>query len=94
MEISDQKRKQILRLITEGENLNLQRLGAFYRWVNDSYEALEFDPFQQQRFDEYCRSSCESHFIRVYIGLWILKLTLGTKRETHQSRREEPVSIQ
>jgi hypothetical protein len=64
-------------LISEGENLNPIDLEAFYRWVHDSYEALGFDPLQQQRFEEYCRSSNDSISMRVYVGLWILKLTLG-----------------
>jgi hypothetical protein len=72
-----QRTKQILRLISEGQNLNPVNLEAFYRWINDSYEALGSDPLQQQRFHEYCRSSCDSNSIRVYLGLWILKLALG-----------------
>ena len=77
MGIPDRKTKQILKLITDGENLNPLNLEVFYRWIDDSYEALGFDPLQQQQFDEYCRSSCDSNSMRVYLGLWILKLALG-----------------
>ena len=77
MGIPDRKTKQILKLITDGETLNPTNLEAFYRWIDDSYEALGFDPLQQQRFDEYCRSSCDSNSMRAYLGLWILKLVRG-----------------
>jgi hypothetical protein len=82
--IPDQKTKPILRLIVEGQNLDPTDLEAFYRWAHDSYEALRFDPLQQQRFDEYCRSSCDSASVRVYVGVWMLKLALArvfTKQE-------------
>lgn len=76
MKISDQKRKQISRLIAEGERLDPLDIEVFYRWTHDSYEALGFDPVQQHRFDEYCRSSHDSNFMRVYIGVWMLRLAL------------------
>jgi len=77
VKISDQKREQILRLVAEGANLNPLDLDVFYRWVQDSYVALGFDPFQQQRFDEYCRSSNDSTSMRVYLGVWLLRAALG-----------------
>jgi hypothetical protein len=77
--ITDQKREQISRLIVEGETLSPLDLDleAFYRWAHVSREALGFHPLQQQRFDQYCSSSCDSYSIRVYVGLWILRLALG-----------------
>ena len=77
MGIPDGKTKRILKLITDGENLNPLNLEAVYRWINDSYEALGFDPLQQQRFDEYSRSSFDSFSIRIDLGVRILKLALG-----------------
>ena len=77
VKISRANRERIFKLIGEAETLDLLDLEAFYRWVNDSYEVLEFDPLHQQRFNEYCRSSCDSNLMRVFIGVWILKLALG-----------------
>jgi hypothetical protein len=77
VQIPHGKAKQILKLIADGENLNPLILDAFYRWIHDSYEALGFDPLHQKRFDEYCRSSRDSNYMRIYVGLWILKLALG-----------------
>jgi hypothetical protein len=76
MKISTASRKRIFRLIAEGETLNPLDLEAFYRWVNDSYEALKFHPLQQQRFNEYCRSSCDTPSMRVYVGTWLLRLAV------------------
>ena len=76
MRISDAKKRQIMNLIAEGENLNVLDLEAFYRWVDDAYEALGFDPLQKERFDEYCRSSSDSHCARVFVGVWMLRLAL------------------
>jgi hypothetical protein len=77
VEISRANRERVFKLISDGETLDLLDLEDFYRWVNDSYEVLEFDPLHQQRFDDYCRSSCDSNLMRVFIGVWILKLALG-----------------
>jgi hypothetical protein len=74
--MSDRKKEQISRLITEGENLNLQDLETFYRWIDDSYEALEFCSVHRRRFDDYCRSSSDSHSARIYVGVWMLRLAL------------------
>lgn len=76
MRISDQEKEQILRLIAEGENLNLHDLEALYRWIDDSHEALGFNPLHKQRFDDYCRSSCDSNSTRIYVGVWMLRLAL------------------
>lgn len=81
MKISDPERQQIFKLITEGENLNPVELDLFYQWVQTSYEALGFHPGQQRRFDECCRSSCDSVFMRIYLGVWILRLSLSDKRQ-------------
>jgi hypothetical protein len=53
MRISSKKRKQICKLIAEGENLDPLDLEGFYRWVHTSYMALGFHPSQQRSFDEY-----------------------------------------
>jgi hypothetical protein len=74
--ISDQKKEQILRLIAEGEHLDVQDLEAFYRWIDNSYEGLEFHPLYKQRFEEYCRSSRDSPCARIYVGVWMLRLAL------------------
>ncbi|HTY22208.1 MAG TPA: hypothetical protein VMC85_03705 [Desulfomonilaceae bacterium] len=58
MKISEQAKTQILKLVDEGHGLNRFDSAAFRRWSQSSYEALQFDPVQQQRFDEYCRTSC------------------------------------
>jgi hypothetical protein len=76
MKISEQAKKQIQKLIDEGEGLDPFNLEAFYRWTQDSYEALGFHPLQQQRFDKYCRGSCDSKSMRLYVGLWTLKQAL------------------
>ena len=56
----EQGRARIVQLIDEAESIDSLDLTAFEQWVQASYEALEFDPWQQQRFDEYCRSSSDS----------------------------------
>ena len=77
MRISEQDKTQILRLIDEGDSLDLFDVGAFYRWSQASYDALQFDRVQQQRFDEYCRSSCGvTSALRLNVGVWMLKQVL------------------
>ena len=76
MKMSEQANAEIIGLIAEGECLDPNDLEGFYRWVQASYEALELDPFHQERFDEYCRSSYDSTSMRLYVGLWMLKLSL------------------
>ena len=76
MTISEQAISQLIRLIDEGEALNPFDLVAFYGWLEASYEALEFHPVQQRRFDEYCRSSHDSPSMRRFLGVWMLKLAL------------------
>jgi hypothetical protein len=76
MTISEQACTEITQLIQEGECLNAHNLEAFYNWAEASYEALEFDPVQQQRFDEFCRSSCDYASMRLYMGVWMLKQAL------------------
>jgi hypothetical protein len=87
MKISTASRKRIFILIAEGETLNPLDLEAFYGWVNDSYEALRFHPLQQQRFDECCRSSCDSNSMRVYVGVWLLRLAVdGVDGKDHKNK--------
>jgi hypothetical protein len=77
MRISEQAETQILRLIDEGDSLAHFNAGAFYRWSQDSYEALQFDRVQQQRFDEYCCSSCGLRCsTRLNLGMRMLKQVL------------------
>jgi len=77
MTISYKKKEQLGRLADEGENLDPLDLEAFYRWMHTSYRALGFHPSQQQRFDTYCRSSGDSNAMRIYVGVWILRLSLA-----------------
>jgi hypothetical protein len=86
--ISDAKKGQIMNLIVEGENLNLDDLEAFYRWVDDAYEVLQFDPPLQQRFDQFCRSSSRSSFTRVCFGVWALSLALEDPSSYSKDHRE------
>ena len=77
MRLSEQAETQILRLIDEGYSLAHFNVGAFYRWSQDSFEALQCDRVQQQRFDEYCRSSCGvTSALRLNVGVWMLKQVL------------------
>ena len=76
MTISEQACTEIIELIQEGESLDPLDLEAFYSWMDSSYEALEFDPVQQQRFDDYCRSSGGYASMRLYTGVWLLKQLL------------------
>ncbi len=75
---SEQGRARIAQLIDEAESLDSLDLTAFQRWVQASYEALEIDPWQQQRFDEYCRSSTDSTSMRLFVGVWMLRLALSS----------------
>jgi hypothetical protein len=76
LKICDRKAEEISRLIAQGENLDLRELEIFYQWIENSYEALEFDPLLQQRFDEFCRSSSGSIFTRACLGVWMLSLAI------------------
>jgi hypothetical protein len=76
MGISEQTRMQIIRLIYEGESLDPHDLESFYGWMEASYESLGFHPMQQERFEEYCRSSYDSISMRLYVGVWMLKQSL------------------
>ncbi len=76
MTISEQAYTEIMQLIQEGETLDASDLEAFYSWIESSYEALEFDPVQQERFDDYCRSSGGYASVRLYTGVWLLKQAL------------------
>ena len=76
MSISEQAKTHLIELICEGETLDPIDLEAFYNWAEASYETLEFDSVQQQRFDEFCRSSCDYASMRLYMGVWMLKQAL------------------
>ena len=76
MRISEQAKMNITRLIHEGDSLDPLDLEEVDRWMQVSYEALAFHRVQQERFDEYCRSSYDSTSMRLYVGLWMLKLSL------------------
>jgi hypothetical protein len=77
MKISEHEKRRILRLIDEGDSVAHFNVGAFYRWSQASYEALQFDRVQQQRFDDYCRSSCGfTSLLRLNFGVRILKQVL------------------
>ncbi len=80
MTISEQAYTKIIQLIQEGESLDALDLEAFYSWVEASYEALMFDPVQQERFAEYCGSSCDSTSMRL-CGVWMLKQSLFAAKE-------------
>jgi hypothetical protein len=76
LKIVDRKEEEISRLIVEAENLDLRELEIFCQWIEDSYEALRFDPLLQQWFDEFCRSSSYSIFTRACLGLCMLRLAI------------------
>ncbi len=75
MSISEQAKTHLIDLICEGETLDPIDLEAFYSWVEASYEALMFDPVQQEMFADYCDSSCDSTSMRL-CGVWMLKQAL------------------
>lgn len=56
--------------------LNPFDLESFYHWTQDAYEALRHSPLEQRRFDECCRSSYDSTTMRLYLGVWLLKLSM------------------
>jgi hypothetical protein len=76
MSISEQAKTQIIQLIDEGQSLDPLDLGEVDRWVRDSYEALNFDPVHQARFDEYCCAPWDPTPMRVCLGVWMLKQPL------------------
>ena len=79
MRVPEQGRAKIVQLMHEGESLfDSLDLKAFQRWVQASYEALEFDPWQQQLFDELCRSSSDTTFMKLFVGIWILRQSLSS----------------
>ena len=78
MRISVPSKTQIIRLIEEGSSLHPSDLEGLNRWMQAAYEALQFDRFQQQRFDEYCRSPdvVPSSVARLRCGVSMLKQAL------------------
>ena len=71
-------RRQMIELIDKASGLDRVDLESFNRWAQASYEALEFDPLQQQRFDEHCRSSGDTTSMRLFLGVWILRQSLSS----------------
>ena len=76
MSISEQAKMNITRLIHEGESLNPLDSEEVDRWMQASYDSLGVHRVQQERFDEYCRSSDDSTSMRLYVGVWMLKLSI------------------
>ena len=76
MSISEEAKTRLMSLIYEGETLDAFDLVRFYSWVEASYEALVFDPLQQERFEKYCRSSCDYISTRLFGGVGVLKQAL------------------
>ncbi len=74
--MSDRKEERILRLIAQGESLDLRELELFHQWIEECYEALGFDALQKKRFDACCCSSSGSSFTKVCLGVWLLGLAL------------------
>jgi coenzyme F420-reducing hydrogenase alpha subunit len=76
--ISEQDREEIQRLIKEAESLAASDSEAFLRWLQASQKALSFDPLQEQRFKEYCRTSWGTrHETRVRTAVRMLKQALS-----------------
>ena len=73
MKIPAQTRTQTLGLIDEGSSVDPSDLEVLHRWMQATYETLHFNSVQQRRFDEYCRSCCDSTSVRLYKGLMILE---------------------
>ena len=78
MRIPAQTKTQIIRLIEEGSSLHPSDLEGLQRWMQATYEALQFDSMQQMRFDQYCRSpsTFASSIIRMRCGVSMLKQAL------------------
>jgi hypothetical protein len=84
MRIPEQTKIQILGLIDEGSSLHPFDLEAFQGWMQATYEALQFDSVQQQRFDEYCRSSCTFTLsMMIRCGVSMLKQALYKDAAEH-----------
>ena len=75
----------MIKLIDEATGLDPHNLEIFYRWIQASYEALEFDVPPQQRFDEYCRAPDDSPYIRLLVGPWMLRQSLHSQGEPRAS---------
>ncbi len=76
MRIFGQARLQLIKLIDETRDLDPLDSKTFSTWVQASYDALECDPVQQQRFDEYCRLSDDSPDMRLLVGTCMLRQAL------------------
>lgn len=94
MELPNEHRAKIAALIADGETLDPLDLETFYQWTRASYEALEFYPLQQQRFEKYCSSSFDFR-MRIYVGTWILRLALrdASSVSTAFSKPKSQVSV-
>jgi len=78
MGIPAKKKQQILQLIEEGSSLHPADLESLHRWAQAAYETLQFSSVQQQRFNDYCRSSWvfTSSSTRLSCGVSMLKQAL------------------
>ncbi len=78
MRIPAKNKLQMLQLIEEGSSLHPSDLESLHRWAQTAYETLQFSNVQQQRFDEYCRSSWvfTSSSTRLSCGVSMLKQAL------------------
>ncbi|HTY24571.1 MAG TPA: hypothetical protein VMC85_15645 [Desulfomonilaceae bacterium] len=77
MRIPAQTKAQILRLIEDGSSVHPSDLEALHRWMQATYETLQFDSVQQQIFDEHCRSSrAVTRSMRLSCGVSMLKQAL------------------
>ncbi|MGO9118416.1 MAG: hypothetical protein ACLQPD_12525 [Desulfomonilaceae bacterium] len=79
MRIPAQTKIQILRLIEDGSSVHPSDSEALHRWAQATYETLQFNSVQQQRFDEYCRSRWvfRSSMTRLHCGVSMLKQALN-----------------
>ena len=78
MRIPAQTKAQISWLIEEGASVHPSDLEALHRWTQATYETLQFNSMQQQKFDEYCRSRhvFTSSITRLRCGVSMLKQAL------------------
>jgi len=78
MKIPAETSMKILRLIEEGSSMHPTDLAALHRWTQATYETLQFNGVQQQRFNEHCRSPhiFTSSVTRLRCGVSMLKQAL------------------
>lgn len=79
MSTSEQTETELLELIKQGQTLDCCDSDGINRWVRASLEALRSYPVHQAKFDEYCCSAWGPTFMRVCLGVWMLKQPLLRK---------------